>query len=272
LDLAEVEVFGSGGAFLGSSPVRLDPEVLPEPGLHPEPWAKLSNGFLLSIVHPLVQDPFPQGEMSRPPQGWALFSPDLSEAMWLGWFPGLLQGQEASVPVVPPHSPNSQAVVGGDPPKVVIGDSDRPELFVFDPPGVLASIIRWDAEPRRVQPEWVEQWKEERSAADLPPGQLQELERVWRWMPVPETLPHFEALEVDREENLWVRAAVAPSDSILEYLVFDPQGKMLGRLPVPLGLVHNPMVRLDIGGDYLLGVWEDELGIQSVRMYGLIKP
>ena len=270
LDIAEAEVFASTGEFLGSRPIRLDPDLLPEPGLHPELWEMLPNEFLLSIVHPLTTSPGPEGEMSRPPQGWALFGPELNEAKWLGWFPGLLQNGDGSV--VPPFAPFSQAVVGGRPSKVVIGDSEQAELLVFNSSGVLTTVIRWDVAPRKVQEEWIELWKEEQRNADWTRGQLPELEKAWLQISVPQTLPHFDALEVDLGGNIWIREGVAPSDTILRYSVVDPEGRLLGSLSVPPGLVHHPMVGLDIGEDYFLGVWEDELGLQSVRMYGLIKP
>lgn len=55
-------------------------------------------------------------------------------------------------------------------------------------------------------------------------------------------------------------------------------GAWLGRVELPPGL---PMLRgtavrsapvLEIGPDWILGVWEDELGVQQVRLYRLRKP
>ena len=41
-----------------------------------------------------------------------------------------------------------------------------------------------------------------------------------------------------------------------------------------MGTVRTPaeLRVLDIGADWLLGVWQDELDVEYVREYGLIKP
>jgi len=49
--------------------------------------------------------------------------------------------------------------------------------------------------------------------------------------------------------------------------VFDPAGRWLGGMEVP------PEGRVaEIGNDYVLGIWKDDQGAGTVRMYGLRKP
>jgi len=48
--------------------------------------------------------------------------------------------------------------------------------------------------------------------------------------------------------------------------VFDPGGRWLGEMTLPEGFRV-----FEIGKDYALGVYRDELGIEHVRMYGLVK-
>jgi len=56
-------------------------------------------------------------------------------------------------------------------------------------------------------------------------------------------------------------------DELTHFQVFDPSGRWLGGLELPVGGQVT-----EIGSDYLLGIWTDDLEIQSIRMYGLNKP
>jgi len=49
--------------------------------------------------------------------------------------------------------------------------------------------------------------------------------------------------------------------------VFRNDGPYLGEVDTPMGtqVTH-------IGDDFVLVIWEDELGVQQVQMYELIKP
>lgn len=49
--------------------------------------------------------------------------------------------------------------------------------------------------------------------------------------------------------------------------VFASDGTLLGRVPFPPGIEV-----LEIGTDYVLGVTEDELGVERVVLHGLVKP
>ena len=49
--------------------------------------------------------------------------------------------------------------------------------------------------------------------------------------------------------------------------VFDVEGFFLGRVTMP-----HEFSPLDIGPDYVLGLWRDEDDVEHVRMYELIEP
>jgi hypothetical protein len=81
----------------------------------------------------------------------------------------------------------------------------------------------------------------------------------------PETLPAFGSpFVVDVLNNLWVPDFIVPGDDPVQWSVFDEAGTYLGRIGVPARL--RPM---EIGIDYILGVWRDELDVETVRMYAL---
>jgi hypothetical protein len=46
--------------------------------------------------------------------------------------------------------------------------------------------------------------------------------------------------------------------------VFDPNGRWITTVTFPKDVQSH-----DIGEDYILGVWEDELDVEYVRMYAL---
>ena len=56
-------------------------------------------------------------------------------------------------------------------------------------------------------------------------------------------------------------------DAASTWTVFDPAGRMLGELSTP------PRFQvIQIGDDYVLGVWKDDLDVEHVRLYALAKP
>jgi hypothetical protein len=52
----------------------------------------------------------------------------------------------------------------------------------------------------------------------------------------------------------------------MRWTVFDADGRMLGDIVFPTRF--RP---LHSGGDFVLGVWKDQLGVERVGMYGLEK-
>jgi hypothetical protein len=79
-------------------------------------------------------------------------------------------------------------------------------------------------------------------------------------------LPTYEQLLVDRRGNVWM-AEYRVLEEAHVWQVFDPEGHWLGSVTLPDGGRIS-----EIGEDYVLGVWRDEMDVETVRMYGLIKP
>ncbi len=66
---------------------------------------------------------------------------------------------------------------------------------------------------------------------------------------------------------LWVRAYDVPGHEANNWSVFDAEGTLRGAVELP------PRFQpLDIGSDYVLGVWRDADDVEHVRMYALVKP
>ena len=86
-------------------------------------------------------------------------------------------------------------------------------------------------------------------------------------MTVRETLPALETMALDSLGHLWVQRPRIPGTSSLTFDVFDPSGHFRGEVQIPYGLRPHPTPV--IGEDYFMGVWADELDIETVRIYPL---
>lgn len=82
---------------------------------------------------------------------------------------------------------------------------------------------------------------------------------------------HFPAHEgemiVDPDGNLWIVHVRVPGDVDRAWSVFSPEGRWLGEVHVPVGLRVT-----DVGADYVVGVWRDREGVQTIRVFDLVKP
>ncbi len=87
-------------------------------------------------------------------------------------------------------------------------------------------------------------------------------------VPIPETMPAYRSFTVSDDGSFWVenyiytRASEQPS-----WAVFRDDGRYLGVVETPIGarVTH-------IGDDFVLLIRTDELGVQQVQMYEIIKP
>jgi hypothetical protein len=94
---------------------------------------------------------------------------------------------------------------------------------------------------------------------------MAEYERTMATLPWAETLPAWGDLRGDEAGNLWVSEDSGTGAST-DWNVFAPDGQWL----TPIGLPDGVRI-LELGDDYLLGLWLDELDIEHVRMYEIVK-
>ncbi|MYG49469.1 MAG: hypothetical protein F4164_08915 [Gemmatimonadales bacterium] len=86
----------------------------------------------------------------------------------------------------------------------------------------------------------------------------------------PATLPSFKSLAIQDDGIVW-REVYEPTLTDYDpslWIVNDPSraGGVVGTVTLPSGF--RPY---DIGRDYVLGVWRDELDIEFVQVYDLIE-
>lgn len=148
-----------------------------------------------------------------------------------------------------------------------VGQSGRFELVGHDRTGAARRIVRLDREPSAVtQPEIDEaQAAVERS---LQGASGPAVERILA-TEYASHHPVHGTLLADKAGNLWVetyRHHLLEDPGPQEWDIFDAEGRLVGYLATP-----SDFEITDIGADFVLGFHTDELGVQTVRMYRLLR-
>lgn len=142
-----------------------------------------------------------------------------------------------------PFQRRTVGTVWGD--LLAVGVQDGYEIKAFAADGSLVRIVRRDWDPRTpTQAEYEEQ-------------------APWGVPPV-DAYPAFGEILSDRAGYLWVREYRVSGEGAAVWTVFDPDGRVQGLVETPEGLEV-----FEIGEDYVLGLGEDELGVEYVQLWGL---
>lgn len=160
-----------------------------------------------------------------------------------------------------PFGRATETVVWGD--RFYAAYTDRFEIVRRDAAGTADLIVRASRPTVSLTDAVVEAHKAER-LAEADERWRARLEELYRDIPFPPTLPAFGDLQVDADGNLWVLDVPLPGDETRHWTVFTPDGELLGAIETPPGVAVR-----EIGRDYLLGTWSDELDVQYVRLYRL---
>jgi len=132
------------------------------------------------------------------------------------------------------------------------GSGDRYEIEGYGRSGALERLLRRNVANRPVTQDQLDELSHRGSGTG-----------VWREIPIPETMPAYGQFLGDADGNLWVQE-YRVGDEPEHWAVFDPRGRFLGIVEMP-----GPGRVTEIGSDYVLGVWTDELDVEQVRLYGL---
>ena len=143
----------------------------------------------------------------------------------------------------------------------IVAPTDSYEIRAYREDGGLARIVRRDHGARRPTQADLHDYRAGRASPNAPSNLVAALDAL----PLPESFPAFSAIEVDLLGNLWVREYNLPEDGDRAlWTVFDPEGVVMGFVETPPGLIIY-----EIGEDYILGKWEDELRVEYVQLWGL---
>jgi len=145
-----------------------------------------------------------------------------------------------------------------------VGSGESSELRSMDPTGQPVRIIRWAEEVLPVDDEAIADYEEHIRVSYADPELRRLGEAQLDGAIYPDHLPVYQALLVDAEGYLWVERYRLPWDNERRWWVFDSTGRWLGEPSVPTDLTIR-----EIGLDYILGVRQDELDVESVVVFRL---
>ncbi len=146
------------------------------------------------------------------------------------------------------------------------GSGDTSEVTYHDADGRLRKILRWEGSTEPLQAERFEKFKTDAmAAAARNRAALAEMRNFLQDLPSPDTIPYVGGMIVDPDGRLWIgpyHVWTEPAGGW--WTVFDADGRRLGMVEIPAGFEIRA-----IGSVRIYGVWTDEDGVESVRVYAL---
>ena len=260
---ARGSVFTARGDFARSFTFR----SLIDAGTLPTPVAVLSDRSLLMTIEPHLRTDTVRTQVRRDSIIYARGNMDGALTDTIGVFPGgeyfTKQWGRGAVSQLPrAFGRYPQLAVNGE--GFYFGSSDSYEIDYFTSTGKRIRSIRLDRPNRRVTTRDIERYKDE-LIEDW--GELRERAKVIaNEMPYPETMPAYGAIRVDETGNLWVASYPGPAGEPTRWKVFSPDGELVADIETPAGFTIY-----QIGADFVIGKWEDDLGVEHVRKYRLLK-
>ncbi len=146
-----------------------------------------------------------------------------------------------------------------------VGDQTRFEILQYAASGNLKRIIRVPSVDLAVTRVDIDRATEQ-ALASVPEARRPRLRAQLAAMDVPPSRPAFGRLEVDAAGNLWAAEPTRYPNPARSWMVFDPAGRMLGVVVLP-----DRFRLLQIGPDWVLGVWRNELDVECVAVHSLEK-
>lgn len=86
-------------------------------------------------------------------------------------------------------------------------------------------------------------------------------------LPMPDRVPVAEALRLDPDGNVWVLRFSPLDEGPRQWDVIGADGRWIGSVDTPENLDV-----FEIGATYILGIWLDDVGVERVVLFDLVKP
>lgn len=152
------------------------------------------------------------------------------------------------------------------PEHLFLSDQDDWAIQVYAPSGELVRVIRQDWDPVPISARDRRAYIQESSEEMEDPAQREEYERYVEGLPLPENFPPFSRLLGDLEGYLWVQEFRRPGEGVGAWRVFDPEGNPVAWVSFP-----ERFRPLEIGRDYVLGLSLDEVDVEHIQVFALIR-
>jgi hypothetical protein len=240
------------------------------------PAGVFADGSVLATQTNFLEDP--KDGMVRPASRLLKYDSDGEIVDTIGSVPGneaYMQVGEGSIAVIRlPFVRSTFTVVSGE--TFYVADQDRYQVDVYGSDGSLQSSIRKALDNLVATEADLEAYIEARLRDAGDNEARRQSAQAMRQFPMPETFPAFgwnvtgrgaTPVLLDDVGHLWVLEYNRPGNEAYRWSVFDSEGRLLGEVAFPGAL--EPM---HIGEDFVLGKWRDEMDVEHVRLYELIKP
>lgn len=150
--------------------------------------------------------------------------------------------------------------------RLLVADNGRAELAFHGLDGALTQVVRYERSAPAISPEALAAYKRRRietASQDFRSA----MEKLMEIVPFPQHAPLFESVRVDVAGNVWLsEVRVSGDEETSHWTVFDTDGRQLGTVTMP-----PRFEPFQIGDDYVLGQWKDDLDVEHVRLYQLRK-
>jgi hypothetical protein len=240
------------------------------------PAGVFADGTLLASRTNFLEDP--KDGMVRPASTLLRYSNDGEAVDTIGSVPGdegYMQVGNQSISVIRlPFGRSTFTVVYGE--TFYVADQDRYQIDVYGSDGLLRSSIRKSLANLVATEADLEAYIEARLRDAGDDERRRQSAQAMRQVPMPETFPAFgwnvtgrgaTPVVLDDVGHLWVLEYDRPGKEVFRWSVFDPSGRLLGEVAFP-----GPLEPMHIGDDFVLGKWRDDMDVEHVRLYELIKP
>ena len=147
-----------------------------------------------------------------------------------------------------------------------VGTNERYEISAYDTLGRLARSIRLERAPEPVTSSAIAYVESTRLANAENESRRATTKALFEQMQFPPAMPFYGDMLVDPRGNLWAaRYAYLPGP--ITWDVFDSGGQLLGEVQLPDGF----RLRM-IGDGEIVGISRDDLEVQRVEVYRILKP
>jgi hypothetical protein len=150
--------------------------------------------------------------------------------------------------------------------QLVLLDNATFQFDVVDTTGRVIRRVRHQYVPEPVRPSHMAAYAADRVSGITDPVRRESLRANYLRQSHAPVFPALEPrLVVDAERRIWLGSYKRPGDREQEWWLFTIEGALVGRVAVPAALTV-----MDAGADYVLGVWRDADGVQTIRQYRLV--
>ena len=262
-DLRGLTLMGPTGDYVRS--VQL---VIPEGARRSQAVAQLDDGTILGQAGARGNTPPDGGQMVHDTLVFSRFEADGSNGRWFAREPGSARWWPEGEPAarrLPFSSRPAWAAAGAS---FYTASGIDPEVRIWRADGSLERIVRWSMPPRPVTPELVERYRAHLLGSSANDDARRRQQAFLAEVPMPDRLPAVAETRilVDDDANLWLERYQPPWEESREWIVLSADGDWLGSVGMP-----GRFTPLDIGADEVLGAWRDDVGVEYVRAYALIK-